>query len=551
MRRASWIILAIALAASVPTVASAKWQGLGGGSGYTKANALAAGATPTATVSGRNVTLNWTASGGAVPVGGYAVRRYDTGGQAQTVGSSCAGTIAGVTCVEGAVPAGQWLYTVMPVNNNWRGAESPQSAAVSVSSPSLTLSPATVTSLPATATGEVTNFIAGQTVSYRLDNPTTGTLLSGSITPSPVPENGTTSVSVTIPAGTANGTHTVYAIGSKGDSAGAAITVALPSTSSVSTSAWDLRDASAGSGEVNQSDTSAFAGDARSASSGSFSTAFSTARYVQYTYSSPLGAGNTASSVNFNLSYAGTASSDTTCFYFDVRRASTGTVIGTHGSSASPVDCTAGTTFKTTATSLPEVTSTDIANDLQIRVYVTSTGKHPINVDLATVSGTTGGSGFILYESSFVDSSSGTAAGAVPWSLYGSDSTLYTSAGSWATTFSTTRYLKLSFPSYVSAGATVNSVAFKHAYRSATSGASVCYYLEVYSGSTLIGTHGSSASPVSCNSSNTTWQTDTVSLPEVTSVSAADNLAVKLYANRNNFGKSQHDLAQLQLTFTK
>lgn len=551
MRRASWIALAIALAASVPTMASAKWQGLGGGSGYSKANALAAGATPTATVSGRNVTLSWTASGGAVPVGGYAVRRYDTGGQAQTVGSSCTGTVSGLTCVESAVPAGQWRYTVTPVNNNWRGAESAQSAAVSVGSPSLTLSPATVTALPATATGVVANFIGGQTVSYRLDNPTSGTILSGSITPSPVPENGTANVSVTIPAGTANGAHTVYAVGSGGDTASAAIAVAVPTTSSVSTSAWDLRDASAGTGEVNQSDTSAFANDARSAPSGNFSTAFSTSRYVQYTYNAPLATGNAASSVNFNLNYAGTVASDTTCFYFDVRRVSTGTVIGTHGSSASPVDCTTGTTFKTTATSLPEVTSTDIANDLQIRVYVTSTGKHPINVDLATVSGTSAGSGFTLYESSFVDSSSGTAATAVPWSLYGADSNPYTSAGSWATTFSTTRYLKLAFPSYVPSGATVNSVALKHAYRSATSGASVCYYFEVYSGSTLIGTHGSSANPVSCNSSSATWQTDTVPLPEVTSVSAADNLVVKLYANRSSSGKSQHDLAQLQLTFTK
>jgi hypothetical protein len=535
----------------VPTIANAKWQGLGGGSGYSKANALTAGATPTVTVSGRNVTLSWIASGGTVPVAGYAVKRYNTGGQTQTIGSSCSGTVSGLTCVENAVPTGQWFYTVTPVNNNWRGAESAQSAAVNIGSASLTLSPPTVTVLPAIVTGQIANFIGGQTVSYRLDNPTSGTILSGSITPSPVPENGTASVSVTLPAGTANGAHTVYAVGSGGDTAGAAITVAVPTTSSVSTSAWDLRDASAGTGEVNQSDTSAFANDARSASSGNFTTAFSTSRYVQYTYNTPLPAGNATSSVNFNLNYAGTGSSDTTCFYFDVRRVSTGAVIGTHGSSASPVDCTTGTAFKATTTALPEVTSTDIANDLQIRVYVTSTGKHPINVDLATVSGTAAGSAFTLYESSFVDSSSGAAGTAVPWSLYGSDATFYTSAANWATTFSTTRYLKLSFPSYVPSGATVNSVTFKHAYRSATSGANVCYYFEVYSGSTLIGTHGSSASPVSCNSSNTTWVTDTVSLPEVTSVSAADNLVVKLYANRNSSGKSQHDLAQLQLTFTK
>jgi hypothetical protein len=532
-------------------MANAKWQGLGGGSGYSKANALTAGATPTASVSGRNVTLSWNASGGTVPVAGYAVRRYDTAGQTQTVGSACSGTVSSLTCTESAVPVGQWRYTVTPVNNNWRGVESPQSAAATVGSASLTLSPATVTALPTIVSGQIANFVGAQTVSYRLDNPTSGTILSGSITPSPVPENGVASVSVTIPAGTVNGAHTVYAVGSGGDTANAVVTVAVPTTSSISASAWDLRDASAGSTEVNQSDTSAFANDGRSASSGNFATAFSTSRYVQYTYNSPLATGNTTGTVNFNLSYAGTASSDTTCFYFDVRRVSTGAVIGTHGSSASPVDCTTGTTFKTTATSLPEVTSTDIANDLQIRVYVTNTGKRPINVDLATVSGAAAGSAFTLYESNFVDSTSGTAGAAVPWSLYGSDATLYTSAASWATTFSTTRYLRLSFPSYVPSGATLNSVALKHAYRSATSGANVCYYFEVYSGSTLLGTHGSSATPVSCNSSSTASQTDTISLPEVTTVSAADSLVVKLYVDRNSSGKSQHDQAQLQLTFTK
>ena len=40
-----------------------------------------------------------------------------------------------------------------------------------------------------------------------------------------MPANGTASVSVTIPSGIANGSHTVYAIGSTGDQASAAINV--------------------------------------------------------------------------------------------------------------------------------------------------------------------------------------------------------------------------------------------------------------------------------------------------------------------------------------
>src|SRR6266516_1822536 len=287
MRRVLWIVLAMALPASVPAMAGANWKDPGAGSGYSKANALASGATPTTSVSGRSVTVSWTASGGAVPVAGYAVKRYDTGGQAQTVGSACSGTISGLTCTEDGVPPGQWRYTVTPVNNNWRGTESAQSAAITVGSPSLTLGPATVTALPAILTGQITNFIGGQAVTFRLDNPATGTA----------------SVSVTIPAGAANGAHTVYAVDPGGDTAGAPVTVAVPTTSTVSTSAWDVRDASAGAGEVNQSDTSAFANDGRSATSGNFGTAFSTTRYVQYAYSNSLLPNNTMSSVNFNLNY--------------------------------------------------------------------------------------------------------------------------------------------------------------------------------------------------------------------------------------------------------
>jgi hypothetical protein len=203
------------------------------------------------------------------------------------------------------------------------------------------------------------------------------------------------------------------------------------------------------------------------------------------------------------------------------------------------------------STALPEVTNTDIANDLQIRVYASSSGKDAAVIDLATVSGTTSGQAYTLYESSFLDEATGKAGTAVPWSPYAIDGTLYASAASWNTAFSSTRYLKFSFPAYVPGGATVESVSFKHAYRSANSGANVCYYFEVYSSSTLIGTHGSSGSPVSCNSSNITLQTDTVPLAEVTSVSAANNLVIKLYVNRSTVGKSQHDLAQLQMTYTK
>src|SRR5919204_354950 len=49
---------------------------------------------------------------------------------------------------------------------------------------------------------------------------------------------GGASITVTVPAGTANGSHTVYAVGSSGDVASAAITVSV--TYSTTTPAWDV-----------------------------------------------------------------------------------------------------------------------------------------------------------------------------------------------------------------------------------------------------------------------------------------------------------------------
>jgi hypothetical protein len=100
---------------------------------------------------------------------------------------------------------------------------------VSVAPPALSFtSSTTLKSLPAGLSGNITSFITGQSVTFRLDDPTTGALLSGSATPSTIPSNGSSSISVTIPVGTTNGTHTVYAVGNQGDVAGAAITVDLP-----------------------------------------------------------------------------------------------------------------------------------------------------------------------------------------------------------------------------------------------------------------------------------------------------------------------------------
>jgi hypothetical protein len=222
------VLLAVLGAGAAP--AQASWPGSStAGNAHAKAVTVPAGATPAVSVSGRNVTVSWSAttvSGQAVT--GYVVKRYNASAQAQTVGSACSGTVTATTCTEAAVPAGTWTYKVTPKLGNWVGTESTSSPGATVAAADLSFSSSTtLTTLPSTLSGTISGFVTGSTVTYRLDNATTGTVLTGSTSPSPIAGNGSAAVTVTIPSGTANGAHTVYAVGSDGTVAGAAITVAV------------------------------------------------------------------------------------------------------------------------------------------------------------------------------------------------------------------------------------------------------------------------------------------------------------------------------------
>ena len=258
--QATLVASAIALLALVPASAAASWNGAGSDAAYAEADSLGSLDQPTRSIANRDVTITWTAPGSGAPATGYLVRRYDESGNGQTIGPGCSGTIATTSCIEAAVPPGTWRYRVTSVNANWRSPESAQSAAVVIAAPALSLTQSSVASLPTQVSGQITNFASGQNVSFTLDSPT-GQTLSGSIAPTPVPASGTADVSVTLPAGMAPGSHTIYARGNAGDSATAQISVLVPQT--LTTSAWDLRDASAGGPEVNVSDPIAFASDGR------------------------------------------------------------------------------------------------------------------------------------------------------------------------------------------------------------------------------------------------------------------------------------------------
>jgi hypothetical protein len=223
------MVLAVTVFALEAAPAWAGWSATGSGAGSSKARTMPAGNTPTVSVSGRNVTVSWTQSSfsGGAAVSGYAIKRYDTtSGAVQAIGSGCSGTITALTCTENAVPSGDWRYAVTPVQANWRGDESARSSSATVGSPTLTFSSSTtLTSLPTTLSGNIANFLTAETLTFRLDNASTGTLLSGSASPNSIPTDGAAAITVTIPAGVSAGAHTVYALGSQGSVASAAITI--------------------------------------------------------------------------------------------------------------------------------------------------------------------------------------------------------------------------------------------------------------------------------------------------------------------------------------
>ncbi len=125
----------------------------------------------------------------------------------------------------------------------------------------------------------------------------------------------------------------------------------------------------------------------------------------------------------------------------------------------------------------------------------------------------------------------------------------YVSSSNWATSYSSSRYLALTFPAYVPAGSLVTGATFSQRYRSDISGDTTCTFFEVYSGVTLLATHGSAGSPISCNSSSS-YVTDTVSLPEIDTVAEANSVTIKLYAWNSGGHRSVHQFATLGVVYS-
>ena len=285
---------------------------------------------------------------------------------------------------------------------------------------------------------------------------------------------------------------------------------------------------------------------------GTWSNNFAANRYVEYDLDSPQPAGLATTAVTFDFGYADSKSggADQACYYFEVRRISTGALVNTYGSSTSPISCNTASTFVTDHTSIVgDVGTTDIANDLRVRVYMKETANATVNwIDLATVTVTTANSTITEYDEAYTDQATGTPTTGA-WGVANVDAFNYQSKGNWPTSYATTKYVSYTFPSSVPAGATVTGATLTHSYRPQAA-STLCYYFEVYNGATLVAAHGSTSSNVSCNTSATTFVTDNVALPEINTVAEANAVTVRIYMKTNPGKPSQQDVVNLAISWS-
>jgi len=322
----------------------------------------------------------------------------------------------------------------------------------------------------------------------------------------------------------------------------------FPTTETVP--AFDLQDASAGGTEAFAGSSVAFGDGTMYTALNTYPTAYNAARYIQFSLSSPLPGGIPVSTLQLNVGLRDgrNGAGQQACFYAALYKDSTQALLSTYGSSASPIGCatsnTATTTFNTTLTG---ITTSDQANDIDVRLYIwTNTPARATVIDQTTVTGTTPYGSFTLYPDSTTDATG--AATTTPWTLAAVDGTASTSAANFQTAFNAARYLRPVFDPSIPAGATVSGATLNLSYRPNTSTSTLCYYIAVYNGATLLATHGSTAAPLRCVT-GTAYTTDAISLPEVNTVAIANATSVRVYFRSTPAGKAQVDEATLSVSY--
>lgn len=183
------------------------------------------------------------------------------------------------------------------------------------------------------------------------------------------------------------------------------------------TPAFAITDRSSGAA-VDRSSANAFADDGRYFLTRTWPTAFDTGRYLDLELGGPLPAGLTVTQASLALRMATHAGTGNVCVYLEVRRVSNASLLSTHGSSASPLACTSGSPYSALSVSLGAVSSTDIANDLRIRLFARDSAEGPLRIDLTTLIGDTPYSTFALYPVLTREQYSG-GTESIPWGLAG------------------------------------------------------------------------------------------------------------------------------------
>jgi hypothetical protein len=180
------------------------------------------------------------------------------------------------------------------------------------------------------------------------------------------------------------------------------------------TPAFQVGDSSSGT-EIDRSSPFAFSSDGLTATTSAWSIAFAADRYLEFDLNDSLASGVAISSATFDVRFASGGASQA-CYYFEVRRISTGAVLGTYGSSGSPVGCVTGSTLTSFSTPIAAVGTTSIANDLRVRLFGRETGSATMVIDLATTGGSTAHQAFTLYPVLFRDAAD-TTPETIPWGL--------------------------------------------------------------------------------------------------------------------------------------
>lgn len=103
-------------------------------------------------------------------------------------------------------------------------------------------------------------------------------------------------------------------------------------------------------------------------SASGWSTAFSTARFIDLAYPAYVPTGAIVSGATMNFSYRSLDASGTLCYYIETY--SGAALLATHGSPSAPISCNGSASYVSDSISLAEVAAAGEANDLTIRIYM-------------------------------------------------------------------------------------------------------------------------------------------------------------------------------------